>query len=265
MEKHNIQKRLSEEIDSFKGVWKGGYFEGEVMDPVGYSTYGPIGYISVLHALYLMTIVPYINEESNILEIGPGRGAFTKAMLSLNPKEIWCLDAVSAEDNGFHNYVGRDTRIKYFKVEDFSCRELPDNHFSYFFSFGALCHVSFDGIKSYLTNIYPKLKSGAECYIMVADYEKYNRCMSNLENLTIYKYLPFHKFIFINWTLYKKRFKKILTLKRTFPEDFTPSPGRWFHAGIKPTCELLTSLGYIVVSEDIGIIQRDPVIHFKKN
>jgi phospholipid N-methyltransferase len=264
MNDDQIKKRLSEEIKSFDNVWGGGYFEGEVLNPVGHSTYGPVGYVSILHALYLMTIKPYLHKESIVLEIGPGRGAFTKAILRHEPKEVWCLDAVSAEKNGFNQYVGRHDNVKYTQVTDFSCSMLPDNHFNYLFSFGALCHVSFDGITQYLTNLYPKLKSGAECFIMVADYDKFNSCMDNIDNLSIYKNLPFHKLISLNWELYKKRFKKAWALRHNYPENQQPEPGRWFHAGIRQTCDLLVLLGYEVVSEDIGIVQRDPIIHFRK-
>ena len=264
MSETSIQQRLSDEIKSFDRVWEGGYFEGEVLDPVGHSTYGPLGYVSILHALYLMSIKPYINQQSIVLEIGPGRGAFTKAILEHHPKEVWCLDAVSAEENNFFEYTGKRENVKYFQVEDFSCSMLPEDHFNYFFSFGALCHVSFDGITKYLTNLYPKLKKGAECFIMVADYDKYNSCLNNIDKLSIYKNLPFHKLIQLNWKLYKRRFKKNLSIRHSYPESQQPSPGRWYHAGVKETCELLTSLGYLVVSEDIGIVQRDPVIHFRK-
>lgn len=264
MNENIIQQRLSDEIKSFNNVWKGGYFEGEVLDPVGYSTYGPLGYVSILYATYLTTIKPYITAESVALEIGPGRGAFTKAILKHSPKEIWCLDAVSAEQNNFFEYIGKNERIKYFQVSDFSCSMLPENYFSYLFSFGTLCHVSFEGITKYFTNLYPKLKKGAECFIMIADYDKYNACMNNINNLSIFKNLPFNKLITLNWKLYKKRFKNILSIRRSYSENDQPVPGRWYNAGVKKTCELLTSLGYLVVSEDIGIIQRDPVIHFRK-
>jgi len=42
------------------------------------------------------------------------------------------------------------------------------------FSFGCLCHVSFDGITAYAQNLLPKLKSGAHCFWMVGDYKKFN-------------------------------------------------------------------------------------------
>ena len=43
MSENEIQRRLSDELKSFENVWEGGYCEGEVLDPVGYSTYGPLG------------------------------------------------------------------------------------------------------------------------------------------------------------------------------------------------------------------------------
>jgi len=261
---HKIESRLSGEIKSFDKVWKDGYFEGEVLDPVGYSTYGPLGYISVLYALYLISIKPHVNQETVALEIGPGRGAFSKAILKHTPRELWCLDAVSAEDNKFYEYTGNYENVKYIQVEDFSCSMLPENHFNYFFSFGALCHVSFDGITQYLKNLYPKLQQGAECFIMVADYDKYNQSLDNIENLSVFKYLPFQKIIRLNWMLYKRQISKWLTYRRTYPETQEPVPGRWYHAGIKQTCTLLESLGYTVISEDLGVNQRDPVIYFKK-
>ncbi len=48
---------------------------------------------------------------------------------------------------------------------------LPDNKFSYLFSFGCFCHISFDGITEYMKKLFPKLREGANCFVMVADYE----------------------------------------------------------------------------------------------
>ena len=38
---------------------------------------------------------------------------------------------------------------------------LPEDYFNYMFSFGCLCHVSFEGISEYAENIFPKLQIGA--------------------------------------------------------------------------------------------------------
>ena len=40
-------------------------------------------------------IVKNINKDTVVLEIGPGRGAWTKTMIKYNPKKIFCLDVFS--------------------------------------------------------------------------------------------------------------------------------------------------------------------------
>ena len=62
---------------------------------------------------------------------------------------------------------------------------LPDNHFDFVFSIGCLCHVSFDGITAYARSLFPKLKPGANCFWLVADYDKYNRALADFDRLDI--------------------------------------------------------------------------------
>ena len=133
--------------------------------------------MSILYATYLKCIKPYIHNQTVALEIGPGRGSWTKSML--HAKEIQVLDAKSEEQNRFFEYLDHPSNVKYHHVKDFSCSMLEDNYFTYMFSFGCLCHVSFDGITQYASNIYAKLKPGTDCFWMVADYDKYEQALAN--------------------------------------------------------------------------------------
>ena len=265
-----LDLKLRKELDSFQDLWKGGYFEGDPLDPLAPSSYMAIGYMSVLHAIYLACIRPYVGCGSSVLEIGPGRGAWTKTFLQA--KEVWCLDALSAEHNGFWQYLGQPANVKYFQVSDFSCRMLPDDHFTYLFSFGALCHVSLAGISEYMKNLHPKLKSGAHGFILVADYGKYNAAIGdemprlNILDLVARRMAP--KNPLLRWT-----FRRIIDKIRTayvpghpldVNEDEIPRPSRFFHAGVDRTCEMLQGLGYEVLDPDIGASLRDPIIHFQK-
>ncbi len=90
---------FNDEIKQFNGLWKGGYFMGDPFNPVGRSCYEDMGYISIIHAIYQVCIRPYIKNNTTVLEIDQGRGAWTKTML--NAKEIWYLYALSAEYNRF--------------------------------------------------------------------------------------------------------------------------------------------------------------------
>jgi SAM-dependent methyltransferase len=258
---------LRRELQSFTKLWSGGFHGGDPLDPLGYSTYAAMGYMSVLHATYLACIKPYVHADTVALEIGPGRGAWTRALLPA--REVWCLDALSAEHNGFWEYVGKQSHVRYFKVEDFECNELPDNHFDYVFSFGCLCHVSFDGITAYLTNLRRKLKPGANCFLFVADYDKYNAALEDIKRLYVGRaYATGRRYAAARWVW--RTLALMGRQNRMFgsPLDKNESPehvaGRWYHAGVSRTCGVLRELGYEVVDEDVGTIHRDPIIHFRR-
>ena len=255
-----MNRKLANELKSFEDLWKDGYFIGDPLNPLAKSNYGQLGFMSVLHATYLRCIKPYINNHTVSLEIGPGRGAWTKALLP--SKEVYALDALSEEHNQFFKYLGYPKNVKYFQVKDFKAEMLLENYFDYMFSFGCLCHVSFEGITEYAINIYPKLKQNSNCFWMVADYEKHNRAILNLKNLSIWSAFPSKILnIPLKWLyLYYAKREKLLTQE----ENDEPSPGRWYNAGIDETCSMLEKVGYQVVDPDVGTNLRDPIIHFIK-
>jgi hypothetical protein len=251
--------RLQRELASFQGLWKGGYFEGNPLDPLAPSHYGSLGYMSILHATYVACIRPFLLAgRTAALEIGPGRGGWTRAMLPA--KEVWCLDALSAAHNGFWEYVGRHPHVQYHQVSDFSCSMLPDDAFDFLFSFGCLCHVSFDGIEAYMTNLWPKLRRGANAMVMVADYEKYNWAARHQRQLDVRRALA--PIAGIEWDGRPVPGRALKELDVNETQE--PSPGRWYHAGLERTCRMLMAKGYEIVQGDVGVNFRDPVIHFRK-
>ena len=140
---------------------------------------------------------------------------------------------------------------------------LPDNGIDYLFSFGCLCHVSFAGITEYMQNLFPKLRSGAHGFIMVADYDKLNRAMQNMERLSLFRGLPVG--LRQAAEFYRRlRPRTALKAKNPDPND-DPSPGRWYHAGVDRTCEMLQRLSYRIIQPDMEVNHRDPVIHFTKD
>jgi len=260
-----LSDQLQKELESFQTLWEGGYFLGEPLDPMGYSDYRLLGYLSVLYATYLACIRPYVTKRSVVLEIGPGRGAWTKTFL--HAKEVWCLDALPAEHNRFWDHLGHPANVQYFQVKDFSCRVLPENNFDYLFSFGCFCHISFEGISEYMKNLYPKLKSGAHGFVMVADYSKYNAALERMETFER-AFPPNKRYLAARWTwklLWKiARRSAFYRERKDLNEGNAVSPGRWYHAGIERTCSMLEQLGYRIVDQDVGTVHRDPIIHFLK-
>ena len=92
-----MSDKLKKELASFEGVWRGGYYEGDPLEPLSRSGYGQIGYISVVRATYLRCIKPYVNSETVAIEIGAGRGAWTRSMLTA--KEVWARIRCRHTDN----------------------------------------------------------------------------------------------------------------------------------------------------------------------
>jgi hypothetical protein len=256
--------KFSAELKSFENIWEGGYFEGDPLNPFGVSNYGAFSFMSILHATYLRCIKPYLNDHTVALEIGPGRGAWTKTLL--NSKEVYVLDALSEEHNKFFEYLGNPKNVKYIKVQDFKCKVLPVDHFNFMFSFGCLCHISFAGITEYAINLYPKLKHGCNCFWMIADYDKYNKAVLDQGRWSIYDAIvpSRRRNIPLKWLL--KSFSGIQKLELLSKEEGEePTPGRWYHAGIDKTCSMLRKAGYKIIDPDVGTIPRDPIIHFLKD
>lgn len=264
-----MSSRLLREVQSFRGdrdgrpLWQGGYFEGDPLDPMGASSYGAGGYMSVLHATYLAAIRPYVGEDTVALEIGPGRGAWTRCLLPA--REVWAVDVLSAEHNNFWSYVGNHEHVRYLQVDDFSCRDLPDDHFTYLFSFGCLCHVSFEGTRSYLENLWPKLRPGAECFVMVADYDKLNRAAVDSRAILASRTAPSGKrgaLIRAAWTLSGRN--RLPWAQTPEDQDDEPRTGRWYNTGAARLAAFLEDRGYVVRDADMNLTHRDPIVHFTR-
>lgn len=253
---------LSAHRENFSSLWKGGYFEGDPLDPMGRSEYNRLGYMSVLHATYLCCIKPYVHEDSKVLEIGAGRGAWTRTML--NAREIDVLEAVDAKHSGFWEYVGHHSNVHYHQVKDFSCSEVPDNYFSFFFTFGCFCHLPPAAIAEYMASAFAKLQPGAHGFMMVADFNKYNRAVNNLEGYSDVRACVGRRFFPVRWlweAIWKTAWPPNLrTLNDRMSEGLEAGP--WFNMGTDETCKLLQDIGYVVIDSDVGVNHRDPVIHF---
>jgi len=237
---------MSDEVQKFKEaafnkIWHEGYFEGDPLESnsiaISYeriiladnTTAAFIKGKSSFHEIYVHCIKPYI-DGTNVIEIGPGRGAWSKCMLSAN--NLYVLDALSAEYNKFWEYVGRQENVKYIEVKDFECKELPDAFFNYMFSFGALCHVSFDGITEYAKNLHKKLLPGANCFWMIADAQKFSKATQ----------------------------QEVSSISTKYDGEWRG----WYFNNIDETCKMLTESGYIIKSRDLDLNVRDPIIYFQR-
>jgi len=234
-------QKLQAEIASFQNLWKGG------------TTLAWQGWdkcvearadICDLNTIAERCITPYINKDTMALEIGCNGGGWTRKFL--NAKEIHAFDVLSAEHTGFWNNISPQPNIFYHMVSDFLCKELRDNSIDYVFSYDVFCHISYTGACAYLKNLYPKLRSGANCFIMIADADKYQIPEGRVALTEEAGFSSFEKF--------------------AADYDGEPTPGRWYFYGIERFCSEAIEVGYEIIDEDIAkeADKRNPIIHFKK-
>ncbi|HEX8414705.1 MAG TPA: class I SAM-dependent methyltransferase [Sphingomicrobium sp.] len=255
---------LQSQLSSFQTIWKGGYYGGDPRHPTQCTEYGPLMLISSHYAIVKTLIEPNVRSGSRVLEIGPGRGGWTRAFKDAT--EIYCLDALSAEHNSFWNLVGevnRD-RIKYFQVRDAKLTECPDDAFDFLFSFGAFCHMPQEIREDYFRNMFGKAKSGAVGVFMFADFDKFNVAYTDLSQTRTTSLTLLGLRAMIRW--YGGRllsnFRKSEGLLDK--NDTEARPGRFFHGGIRETSAFLEQVGWEVLSPDIGLNLRDPIVVFRK-
>lgn len=250
--------------ENFSTLWDGGYYEGDPLDPMSRSSYTRLGYMSVLHATYLRCIKPYVRADTRVIEIGAGRGAWTRTML--HAKEIAVLEAVDPDYSHFWEYVGRHDHVTHNKVSDLSCSVLPDNHFDYFFTFGCFCHLPPVAVTEYMGNIYRKLRPGSNGFMMVADFDKFNHAIKNLEYYADTRAVHGRRFRPVRWlwqAIWKTAWPTNLNpIQQKVQSD--PNIVSWHHFGAEKAARMLESHGFRIVDQDCGVNHRDPVIHFVK-
>lgn len=261
----DVQTRARAEIEAFQLNEFAGYCEGDPLDPMGPSSFLDGGYLSSLYACYLVCIRPYVGRETRVLEIGPGRGAWTRCFVAQQAKEITCVDVVSAERNRFWQHVGEQDTVRYVEVGDISLQELPEDAFDYWFSFGVFCHLSPAVFEAYLRSIYAKLRDGAHGFFLIADYEKYNRFVDNPRRYSVARAIEdwFPELRVEDRASHPKTHFRSSYRKR-LDEDDAIDPRRWYHVGVDRAARMLRAIGFEVVDEDVGVLHRDPIMHVRK-
>jgi SAM-dependent methyltransferase len=183
--------------------------------------------------IFKKAVLPYINENSKILELGPGKGAWSRAILKYIPKgELTTIDFQDVEKwLGPEKYNGR---LKCVKVNSNQYMELPDNYFDFFWSFGVLCHNNQESILEVLKNSYQKLKANSFAVHQYGDWEK-------LESY--------------GWE------------RGAVPFEFKTKPDNeiwWPRNSQSIMTKLAIEAGWKVVTPDLNIIKRDSIIVLHK-
>ena len=127
-------------------------------------------------------LLPYVDSNTRIIEIGPGGGRWTRYMLKAN--KIFAVDFYQPILNELaRNY--NLPNIQFVKNNGSDFPNIRENSIDFIFSFGTFVHLDFEIIEAYLDNIKPLLKVDANVIIQYSDKTKplgYERIADSREN-----------------------------------------------------------------------------------
>ncbi len=208
-----------------------GYSSGNILsdtpDPVTAKEEAAIG--GRYKDVFMSVVAPYLKPGSRILELGPGRGSWTLAMLEQGPEcEIHTVDF---QDLGrWINIPALKGRLVHHQVEQgHSFAPVPKLHFDFFFAWGVLCHWGQADIQRILTGALTCMKPGARAIVQYAAWEK----------LDAY-----------GWE------------RGGVPESFRTQDDKdiwWPRNSVSEMVNLCRNAGWSVLKADCGIVQRDGV------
>ena len=184
--------------------------------------------------VFLKAVLPYIKPNSIVLELGPGKGAWSRAILKHIPQgELHTVDFQNVEKwLKPENYGGR---LHCYKIEENSYYSVfQDNQFDFFWSFGVLCHNNLEQIEEIFQTTFPKMKLGGFAVHQYGDWNK------------LEKY---------GWK------------KGGVPPDFKNQPNNeiwWPQNTQENMISLAEKIGWTVINSDLSLVKRDSIIVLQK-
>lgn len=183
--------------------------------------------------IFLEAALPYLKPDSKVLELGPGKGSWSRALLKYLPEGE--LHTVDFQD--VHQWLEPEKyggRLTCHLVEDnlFNC--VRDNYFDFFWSFGVLCHNNTSHIQEILTHSFSKMKPGG---------------------IAIHQYGDWNKLDDYGWQ------------NGGVPIEFQDKPDDeiWWPRNNRATmASIAQKVGWSVITADLGLIKRDSMIVMRR-
>jgi Methyltransferase domain len=124
--------------------------------------------------VFLNAVAPYLRSESHVLELGPGKGSWSRAILKYLPSgELHTVDLQDVTKWLHPEKYG--ARLVCHQVNDNTFDCLQESYFDFFWSFGVLCHNEVGSIRTILGNARKKVKPGAWSVHHYGDWRKLDR------------------------------------------------------------------------------------------
>jgi cyclopropane fatty-acyl-phospholipid synthase-like methyltransferase len=157
-----------------KSAFSDGYWSGDILDPVPSSTrvHQEILIGGSYRDAFNRALFPFLRPDARVLELGPGRGSWTRAILEYVTEGV--VHAVDFQDVRQwlrpEEYGGR---LICHKVDGFLLDCVPDEFFDVCWSFGVLCHHTVEQIGEVLTTTRRKMRTGGVAIHQYAELNKF--------------------------------------------------------------------------------------------
>ena len=184
--------------------------------------------------VFTQAALPYLRPDATVLELGPGRGSWSRALLAhLTRGRLFTADFQDVTPwLAPHRYQGR---LVCTRVSDNSLREFEDGMFDFIWSFGVLCHCNAELVFQVLASSLAKARPGAHAVHQYADWDKLDAQ---------------------GWP----KSRHIPAEFRTMDDDDI----WWPRNDPERMARMATDAGWIVVDADMGLLERDSMILLKR-
>lgn len=183
--------------------------------------------------VFRRAVLPHLRPDSTVLELGPGNGSWTRAILKRIPQgRIYAADYVDLREHLQPEKYS--DRLIFHQVTDNSFSAFADAQFDFFFSFGVLCHNPAANILEILRNALPKMK---------------------VNGVAVHEHGDWQKLDAFGWD------------RGEVPEKFKRLPDEeiwWPRNSSGQIAELAQSAGWEVVVQDMGLLKRDGLICLRR-
>lgn len=223
-------------IEWLKREFHYGYDSGDVLAEVPGETRATeesrIG--GCYRTVFREAVVPFIREDSVVLEIGPGGGSWSRAILAHLPQGR--LHTADFQDvTPWLKPEERNGRLICTQVSDNSLCEFRDGMFDFIWSFGVLCHCNAGLIAQVLAASLKKARPGAYAVHQYGDWDKLDA-----EGWPQSRHIP-------------SEFREMDDDDIWWPRNSRDRMSR-----------LAREAGWTVITEDMGLLERDSMILLRR-
>ena len=115
-------------------------------------------------------ISPYIRQQANILEIGPGGGRWTQYLLAC--EKLYCVELNPEMFDYLDNRFPEQKHFSFILTNGSDFPGIPASSVDFVFSFGTLVHLDFSIIREYIKNLSEIMRYNGNISIQFSNKKK---------------------------------------------------------------------------------------------